>query len=144
MTLKNLFNSRKTVKHAMLWLIIIFLLFLVILFLKRNDLHAWRINYNHEKQGFYVCKTFDCARRNLNICKKSFFRIELGERYIEEFVYEDKNLCVFRIIKSDKTGMECHFDKTVLKPDFISKIMISNYNSIPEIKSNCKLLDLQN
>ena len=144
MTLKNLFGSKKIAKHTISWLAIIFSLLLIIIFLKRDDLRIWRINHNHEKQGFFICKTFDCTRRNLSLCKKSFFRIELGDRYIEEFVYEDKDQCVFKIVKSDQTGMECHFDKTLLTPELISKVLISNYNSIPEIKSNCELLNFPN
>jgi hypothetical protein len=113
---------------------------LVITFFKRDVLKITLVNAKYQRQGYFICSTFDCPSKKLTNCEKSFFRIDFGDRYIEEFVYEENNQCIFKIVKSDKSGMECSFDKTVLKTLNLPTIIISNYELFPETKEACQMV----
>lgn len=135
---KNIFHK------IIIWIIIFAVIILIILFCKRDMVHLWNINQSHKRQGYFICQTFDCTKRNLSLCTKSFFRIESADKYIEEYIYSDANLCVFKILKSDNTGMECRFNQETLNSGIASKVLISNYFKMNELKNNCQLINIPN
>ena len=131
-------NFKKISKLFAFWLILIFIVIIIIVIFKKDYIAVTFAKGKYQKQGYYICQSFDCTSKKLNTCEKSFFRIDLGGKYIEEFVYEDQGECVFKVFKSDKLGLECQFDKTDLGA--LPKITISNYKLFPETKDVCKIV----
>jgi len=138
---KKIFN-KNIFRVIIFWFIIFIIIVFIVLFIHRDKINLWHINWTHARQGYYICQGFDCTRKNLITCNKSFFRIEFKDKFIEEYVYDENNLCVFKMIKSDKTGMECHFYKHTLDMNTAYKILISNYNYIPEVRNNCQIINI--
>jgi hypothetical protein len=128
---------QKILKSFLFWIVLVLILVVVLVVFNRNT-QINPINAKYQKQGYFICDTFDCIFKKLATCEKSFFRTDVSTRYIEEFVYEDNGKCIFKVIKSDKTGLECTFDKEVLSS--LPKIYISNFKLIPEAKDACKLV----
>ncbi len=133
---------KKILKNIFFWLIFIFVFLLIFSFIKRNELRIWKINHDQERLGFFVCKSFDCINNSLTKCQKSFFYVESENGlFLKEFVYGEGGDCIYRVVKSDNTGMECLFDKDFLASGFAPKVMISNYHFSEELQNNCKLVN---
>lgn len=132
--------KKQILKNILFWIFFLIIFFLIVSFIKREDLRIWKINHDQEKLGFFICKTFDCTNISLVSCRKSFFYIESQNGlFIKEFVYEEEGKCKYKIVKSDNTGMECLLDKEILSSGFAPKVMISNYYFSEELQKNCKL-----
>lgn len=129
---------KKLLKPLLFWIVLILILVVLIIVFNRDTSQITLTNAKHQKQGYFICDSFECVTKKLSTCEKTFFRVDATDRYIEEFVYEDNNNCVFKVFKSDNTGMECIFDKEILSS--LPRIYISNFMLIPESKDACKLI----
>jgi len=132
---KNIYVS------LLIWSFVIWICLLIALFIKRDEIRLWKINHDLEKQGFNICKDYNCLKENILLCNKSFLYSEANTEYfLKEFVYPEDDKCVYEILKSDRTGMKCYFNKELLTDSFIGKIKISNYARVKEIQDNCNLI----
>lgn len=132
---------KKIYVSLLIWLFVFCIFLLITLFIKRDEIRIWKINYEWERQGFNICRSYNCLKENILLCNKSFFYSEATSKYfLKEFVYPENDKCVYEIFKSDRTGMKCYFDKELLNDDFVEKIKISNYSKVKEIKDNCNLI----
>lgn len=138
---KKIFSFKNIYISVLVWLFVFWICLLLFLFIQRDEIRIWRINYEQEKQGFYICKTYNCLREKILLCDKSFLYTEsTPEYFLKEFVYPENGKCIYEILKSDRNGMKCYFGTELIDEDFIEKIKISNYTKIKEIKDNCNLI----
>ncbi len=128
----------KKIKGIIIIAFVILIALAIVLF-EKDNIKLWKLEQTYAKQGYFICHNFECIPEKLNKCEKAFFRIGFKNIFVDKIVYEDNEKCILQIVKSDREGLECVFDKDAWKGKITPNINASNYKLFPESKDACNL-----